>query len=153
MQLTWTNVVFSRIALVSRFRAKIQLSGKFPKNIAKSMFHPKTHGARRRDRVGPRGAHTCPRRGPGLAAPRGGLVASATPSASPPDYIKPPDLKTEGVRRFFRKSSAALPPPETPIRGPEAPFWHPAGTGNWKRSSPSPTPLHQPSMFPPSMCE
>jgi hypothetical protein len=35
------------------------------------------------------------------------------------------------------------------------PFWHPARTGIWRRSSPSssPTPLHQPSMIPPSMCE
>jgi hypothetical protein len=32
----------------------------------------------------------------------------------------------------------------------ETPFWHPAGTGIWRRSSPSssPTSLHQPSMIP-----
>ena len=37
----------------------------------------------------------------------------------------------------------------------KSPFWHSAGTGNWRRSSPPspPTPLHQPAMFPPSMCE
>ena len=37
----------------------------------------------------------------------------------------------------------------------KSPFWHSTGTGNWRRSSPPspPTPLHQPAMFPPSMCE
>ena len=41
--------------------------------------------------------------GQALAAPRGGLAASATQSASPPDYIKPHDLKTEGGSTFFQK--------------------------------------------------
>jgi hypothetical protein len=45
--LTRTNVVFSRIALVSRFCPEIQLSVKIQENIAKIIFHQKTHGARR----------------------------------------------------------------------------------------------------------
>jgi hypothetical protein len=38
IQLTWTNAVFSRIALVSHFCAEIRLSGKIPENIAKILF-------------------------------------------------------------------------------------------------------------------
>jgi hypothetical protein len=34
---------------VSHFYAEIQLSVKFPENIAKLLFYLKTHGARRRD--------------------------------------------------------------------------------------------------------
>jgi hypothetical protein len=47
IQLTQTNAVFRRIALVSCFGAEIQLSGKFPENIVKFLFYQKTHGARR----------------------------------------------------------------------------------------------------------
>jgi hypothetical protein len=42
---------------------------------------------------------------------------------------------------------------------PKTPFWHPAETGIWRRSSSSSssssssTSLHQPSMTPPSMYE
>ena len=75
MQLTRTNAVFSIIALVSCFCAEIQLSVKIPENIAKILFCPETHGARRRDGEEPRGAHTWPRRDPGQAAPRGGVAA------------------------------------------------------------------------------
>ena len=38
MQLTRTNAVFSRIALVSCFCAESQVSGKFPKNIPEFLF-------------------------------------------------------------------------------------------------------------------
>jgi hypothetical protein len=38
IQLTRTNTVFSRIALVSCFCAEILLSGKIPENIAKILF-------------------------------------------------------------------------------------------------------------------
>ena len=83
MQLTRTNAVFSRIALVSSFCAEIQLSVKILENIAKILFCPKTHGARRRDGEEPRGAHTWPRRGLGWAAPRCGVAASNVDSTSP----------------------------------------------------------------------
>jgi hypothetical protein len=54
-----TNAVFSRIALVSRFCAEIQLSGKILENTAKILFYQKTHRARIRDEEGP-GGHTTP---------------------------------------------------------------------------------------------
>ena len=66
MQLMRTNVVFSRITLVSSFCAEIQLSGKILENMPIFIFHPKTHGARRRSREDPRG-------GPHLAQARGRL--------------------------------------------------------------------------------
>jgi hypothetical protein len=58
MQLTRTNAIFSRIALVSHFCAEIQLSVRIRENIAKILFHQKTHGARRRDGEGLGGHHT-----------------------------------------------------------------------------------------------
>jgi hypothetical protein len=87
MQLTRTNVVFSRIALASRFCAEIQLLVKIQENIAKILFHQKTHGARRRDREGLGGRHTTRWRGPGLAAPTYGEAASAIASTPPSAYI------------------------------------------------------------------
>jgi hypothetical protein len=65
----------------------------------------------------------------------------------------PSDLKGAGVRRFSQIDFRCV----TAIRNrnsePETPFWHPAGTGIWRRSSSpsSPMSLHQPSMTPPSM--
>ena len=150
MQLTWINAVFSRIALVSSFCAEIQLSGKIPENMPIIIFYPKTHGARRRSGEDPRG----PTPGPsaGQARPRLGVVWPP-PSASRPLLrttccLRPKNIR--GFRRFPEKSSASPPPRETPIQPPETPFWHPAATGNWRRSSPSlsPTPLRQPSMIP-----
>jgi hypothetical protein len=89
MQLTRTNAVFSRIALVSRFCAEIRLSRKILKNIAKILFYQKTHGARRGDgeRLGAR--LTTRGRGPGLAAPTCGEAASAVASTPPSAYIYP----------------------------------------------------------------
>jgi hypothetical protein len=69
MQLMWTDAVFSRIALVSRFCAEIQLSVKIREKLANILFHQKTHGARRRDEGEARGLLTHRGRGPGLAAP------------------------------------------------------------------------------------
>jgi hypothetical protein len=89
MQLTQTNVVFSRIALVFCFCAEIQLSVKIRENIAKILFHQKTHGARRRDGEGLGGHHTIRGRGPGLAAPTCCVTASAIASTPPSAYIYP----------------------------------------------------------------
>jgi hypothetical protein len=89
MQLTRTNAVFSRIALVSCFFAEIQLSVKIRKNIVKILFHQKTHGARRRDGEGLGGRHTTRGRGPGLTAPTCCDVASAIASTAPSAYIYP----------------------------------------------------------------
>ena len=67
MQLTRTNAVFSRIALVSSFVQKNQLSGKTPIFIAIIIIHRKTHGARRGDEVAARGHHAIVGRGQGWA--------------------------------------------------------------------------------------
>jgi hypothetical protein len=89
MQLTRTNAVFSRIALVSRFCAEIQLSVKIWEKLAKILFYQKTHGARRQDRGEARGLLTHRGRGPALAAPtwcEGSSAVSSTPSST---YIYP----------------------------------------------------------------
>jgi hypothetical protein len=82
IQLTRTNAVFSRIALVSCFCAEIQLLGKIPENTTKILFYQKTHGARIWDGEGPRGHHTTWWRGLGLVVP-GGAVAAPAISSSP----------------------------------------------------------------------
>jgi hypothetical protein len=67
----------------------------------------------------------------------------------------PSDLKTAGVQRFSHIDFRCAATIRNRDSKPETPFWHPAGTGIWRRSlSPSsPMSLHQPSMTPPSMCE
>jgi hypothetical protein len=84
-----TNAVFSRIALVSRFCAEIQLLVKIQKKLAKIIFHQKTHGARRRDGGEARGLHTHRGRGPALAAPTWCESGSTVSSTSPSAYIYP----------------------------------------------------------------
>jgi len=98
--------------------------------------------------------HT-PRRGLGLAAPGHGVVAPGTPSVSLFAYKMPSDLKTQGGSTFFQKEFRSAATTRFHETAPETLFWHPAGTGNWRRSSPSSSPslLHRPSMFPPSMSE
>ena len=67
MQLTRTNDVFSRIALVSSFVQKNQLSGKTPIFIGIIIIHRKTHGTKRGDGVAARGDHNLAGRGQGWA--------------------------------------------------------------------------------------
>ena len=155
MQLTRTDAVFSRIALVSTFCAENQLSGKIPENMTKIIFHQKTHGARIQDGVGLGPSHTTYPRRLGLAAPRGGLAAPDTSSVSLFAYKMRFDLKTQGGSMFFQKEFRSAATTKFHETAPETPFGHPAGTGNWRRSSPSSSPslLHRPSMFPPSMSE
>jgi hypothetical protein len=68
---------------------------------------------------------------------------------------KVPDLKSAGGSTFSHIEFRCTATTRNPNSEPETPFWHPAGMGNWRRSSPSSSsmPLHQPSMIPPSMCE
>jgi hypothetical protein len=89
MQLTRTDAVFSRIALVSRFCVEIQLSVKIREKSSEILFHEKTHGARRRDGEEARGALTHRWRGPALAAPPWREEAPAALSTSPLAYIYP----------------------------------------------------------------
>jgi hypothetical protein len=82
IQLTRTNAVFSKIALVSHFCAEIQLSVKIREKLSKILFYQKTHGARRQDGVEARGLHTHRGCGPALATPtwcEGGSAVSSTP--------------------------------------------------------------------------
>jgi hypothetical protein len=66
----------------------------------------------------------------------------------------PSDLKISGVWRFSQIEFRCAAATRYCDSEPETPFGHPAGTGIWRTSSPSssPMPLHQPSMIPPSMC-
>ena len=146
-----TDAVFSRIALVSTFCAENQLSGKIWENMPKILFHPKPPGARIRDREEPGGVHTTWWRGLGQAVPGGGVGPPGTRSASLFAYKEPSDLKTSGGSMFFQKEFRSAATTRFHETTPETPFWHPAGTGNWRRSSP--LLLHRPSMFPPSMSE
>jgi hypothetical protein len=102
IQLTRTNAVFSRIALVSFFCAEIWLSGKIPENTAKILFYQKTHGAKIRDREGPGGHHTTWWRRPGLAAPGGDVAAPAVSSSLPSAYIYPLTWNYRGFGVFPR---------------------------------------------------
>jgi hypothetical protein len=97
IQLTRTNVVFSRITLVSHFCVEILLSGKIPENIAKILFYQKTHGARRGDEERQGAGFTTRGRDPALAAPTCGEAASAVSSTPHSAYIYPLTWKE---RRF-----------------------------------------------------
>jgi hypothetical protein len=155
IQLTRSNIVFSRIALVSHFCAEIQLLGKIPENTTKILFYQKTHGARVRDGEGPGGHHTTWWCEPGLAAPRGGVAALAISSSPPSAYIYSLTWNYCEVRRFSQIEFCCAATIRNRDLEPETPFWHSAETWIWRRSSSSssPTSLHQPSMIPPSMCE
>jgi hypothetical protein len=139
---------------VSCFCAKIQLSGKIPEKLQKSYFtrrptEPEYETERGWEAATPPG-------GAAQAWLRQGVVRP--PQSSPqalllPTYTSRPE--TIGVRRFsqieFRYATTTT---RNHDSEPESPFWHPTGTGIWRRSSSSsPTSLHQPSMTPPSMCE
>jgi hypothetical protein len=100
IQLTWTNAVFSRIALVSCFCAEIWLSGKILENIAKILFYQKTHGARRRDEERLGAGLTTRGCGPALAAPTYGETVSAIASTPPSAYIYPLTWKERGFGVF-----------------------------------------------------
>jgi len=155
MQLTRTNAVFSRIALVSRFFAESQSFRKIPEKFQKFYFSRRPTEPEDEARRVHRG--TTRTQGAGGPLPRPGVVWPPCVAPSAPlrttKSLWPKNFG--GNRRIFQKPSRAPPPSKTLFRGSETPFWHPAGTGNWRRSSPSssPTPLHQPSMIPPSMCE
>jgi hypothetical protein len=102
IQLTRTNAVFSRIALVSRFCAEIRLLGKILENIAKILFCQKTHGARRRYEGGQWPGLTTRGCSLALATPTCGEAASAVASTPPSAYIYPLTWKHRGFGVFPR---------------------------------------------------
>src|SRR3954463_8324732 len=112
MKLIRTNIVFSRIALVSYFCAEI-LSGKIPENIPKVLFSQKTHGARRGGAEDPGVGQTGPKRGPGLDAPGPCLAACDFASVPHFAYMMLLTGNLRGVRSFTRKTSTPPPPRET----------------------------------------
>jgi hypothetical protein len=102
IQLTRTNTVFSRIALVSCFCAEIRLSGKTLENIAKILFYQKTHRARRGDEERQGAGLTTRGRGLALAAPTCGEASLAVASTPPSAYIYPLTWKKRGFSVFPR---------------------------------------------------
>jgi hypothetical protein len=135
------------------FCAEIQLSVKIREKSPKILFHQKTHGTRRRDGEEARGALTHRWRGPGHATLAWG--GPSHPLGLPSRLHIPSDDLILGRQCFSQidfRCAAAIRNRESE---PETPFWHPAETGIWRRSSSpsSPTSLHRPSMTPPSMCE
>ena len=135
------------------FVQKINFREKSPKICQSPYFYRRTTDPE--GEMGePRGAHTTWWRGPGLAAPPHGVSASVTSLCPPFAYILPLYQKHRGFVIFQKgfHCSIAIPNPRSGTRNP---FWHSAGIGIWRISSPSssPMPLHQPSMMPPSMCE
>jgi hypothetical protein len=99
---------------------------------------------------------TRPPGGVGQARPRQGVVWPPQPSPRPllpPTYTLWPE--NIGGSAFFQIEFRCAATIRNRDLEPKTPFWHPAGMGIWRRSSPSssPTSLHQPSMIPPSMCE
>jgi hypothetical protein len=99
---------------------------------------------------------------PGGAAqawPRQGVVRPPQPpprALLSPTYTDIPlDLKLSGVWHFSQIEFSYAATIRNRDSKPETTFWHPAGTGIWRRSSSSSSPmsLHQPSMTPPSMYE
>jgi hypothetical protein len=156
IQLTRTKAIFSRIALVSCFLCR---NSTFRKNLGKYSKipilpeDPRSQKTRRRG-AGRQAHHQGARPRPGRAR---GWWDHPSRLLEPPFRLHIPfNLKLSGVQHFSQIDFRCA---ATTIRNrdsePETLFWHPAGTGIWRRSlSPSsPTSLHQPYMTLPSMCE
>ena len=101
--------------------------------MPKILFHQKIHGARVRDGVEARGAHTPARRGPTTCAPRGGATTPGTPSASLCTYKLPFELKTEEGSIVFQKELCSTAATRNQDSDPKTPFLHPVGMGNLER--------------------
>ena len=160
--ISWTNLLTRATVPAACFllfvvpgKSENEYSRNWTGQKTKCLFFRKTHGARIRDGVVPRGAHTTWPRGQAQAAPGGGLAALGCPSVSLFAYKKPSNLKTSGGSTFFQKEFRSAATTRFHETAPETPFWHPPGTGNWRRSPPSSSPslIHRPSMFPTSMSE
>ena len=104
MQLTRTNAVFSRIALVSSFVQKKQLSGKAPIFIGIIVTHRETHGTKRGDGVVARGNHTLPGHGQGWARALLGCGHLGHLPTLPFGLLKALDLIFDGGFVIFRET-------------------------------------------------
>ena len=155
MELMRTNAVFSRIALASCFCAEIKVLGKIWKNSRNSYFPEDSRSQEGSCRRGPQPPDaTWPRSRLDRAwGPPGHSVAG---SATPFGLFIHPDLKREGDRSYFPEEFQSAAASAKPISGSRSSCSGIlSGRGLKERSSPSPSPppLHRPSMFPPSMCE
>jgi hypothetical protein len=154
MQLTRTNAVFSRIALVSHFLCR---NPTFSKNLGKYCKNPISPEDPRSQKMRQRGAGRPPHNQGARPRPgRAHLLCDRLGHRLDPSfrlYISS-DLKGARVQRFSQIDFRYAATIRNRYSEPETLFWHPAGTGIWRSSLPSsPTSLHQPSMIPPSMCE
>ena len=104
MQLTRTNAVFSRIALVSSFVQKNQLSGKTLIFIGNIITHRETHGTKRGDGVVSRGNHTLAGHGQGWARALLGCGHLGHPPTLPFGLHKALDLNIDGGFIIFRET-------------------------------------------------
>ena len=158
--ISWTNLITRATVPDACFllflvlgKSENEYSRNWTGQKPKCLFFPEDSRSQNTRRRRARGWPHPPRRGLGLAAQGHGVVALGTPSVSLFAYKKPSDIKTLGGLTFFQKEFRSTVTTRFHKTAPETPFWHPVGTGNWRRSSPSSSPLllDQPSMFPPSM--
>ena len=108
MQLTRTNAVFSRIALVSSFVQKNQLSGKTPIFIGIIIIYRNTHGTKRGDGVSARGDHTLAGRGQGWARALIGRGHLGQPATLPFRLLKALNLIFDGGFIIFHENTSTL---------------------------------------------
>ena len=155
MELTRTDAVFSRIVLGSYFCAEIKVFGKIWKNSRNYIFVEDP-----RIQKGTAGAshspHTPPGRGPGLATPGAHLARRWLGWRHPFRLFTPFDLKTPEPSIVFPEkiqSAAATSKPNSGTKSSCSGTLLGRGLQGSLSPSPSPPPLHRPSMFPPSMCE
>src|SRR3954469_19149672 len=98
MQLTRTNAVFGRIAMVSCFCAEINFREKYQKIYQKLYFPRRLTEPEGEERKTSEWARQDPGSGPGLAVPGWRLAASGTFSSSPFAYMTNVTRNPEWVR-------------------------------------------------------
>ena len=155
MELARTNAVFSSIALVSYFCAEIKILEKIWKNFRIYIFveDPRSQKGSCGGQPQPPDA-TWPRLRAGRAwGPPGQVVARLVTPLSPIYLVR---VKTSEPPIVLPKKIQSTAATSKPILGTRSSCSGTlSGWGLKGRSSPSPSPspLHRPSMFPPSMCE
>ena len=148
MELTRTDVVFSRIAFGVFLLCRVQKFAENSRKIRKSIFE----GKESRSQGGTPGAGAGPTRGWGPGRDRGSPLPLGPRLSSPLRLEASFRPKINGPEHFFQKtlrSSTAIANPKFGVQD------RCSGTLPEWRLSPSspPMPLHRPSMIPPSRCE
>ena len=142
----------AELHLVSYFSVGIKLLWKIAEKSEKGVLREISHRAMRARGGAIPGAGVGPTHGWALGRGQGPplpLERHLSPSSG---IYAPPDLKVTPPRPLFSETSWSSAATSKPKFGDQN---HYSGTLPEWRSSPSspPTPLHQPSMIPPSMCE